>query len=171
MKSPCIFVVVGGNSPSQNVVQSSWKIRDIFVQLQITINLEARPLGLILPSCLTRPSVADVADEANTADAEYNNLDNVDEANEVNWVDETSSVNEADVANMVDSFVEAKEDSIALLGSKFNSCFMMTSASVIAVAKISVVESVWNQIKICNNQPKRGCRCTVKGCFWFTAEG
>ena len=31
------------------------------------INLEARPLGLILPSCSTRPFVADVADEANTA--------------------------------------------------------------------------------------------------------
>jgi hypothetical protein len=50
-------------------------------------------------------------------------------------------VNEADVANMVDSFVEAKEDSIALLGGKFNCCFMITSANVIAVAKISVVES------------------------------
>ena len=78
--------------------------------------------------------MADVADEANTADAAYNNLDNVEEANEVNWVDETSLVNEADVANMVDSFVEAKEDSIALLGGKFNS-------SVIAVAKISVIEA------------------------------
>ncbi len=82
--SPCIFVVVGGNSPSQNIVQSSRKIRDIFVQLQITINLEARPFGLILPSCSTRPSVTDVADKANTADAEYNNLDYVEEANEVN---------------------------------------------------------------------------------------
>jgi hypothetical protein len=50
-------------------------------------------------------------------------------------------VNEADVANMVDSFVEAKEDSTALSGSKFNCCFMITFASVIAVAKISVVES------------------------------
>ncbi len=50
-------------------------------------------------------------------------------------------VNEADVANMVDSFIEAKEDSIALSGGKFNCCFMITSANVIAVAKISVVES------------------------------
>jgi len=43
--------------------------------------------------------------------------------------------------NMVDSFVGAKEDSIALSGGKFNCCFMITSANVIAVAKISVVES------------------------------
>ena len=50
-------------------------------------------------------------------------------------------VNEADVANMGDSFVEAKEDSIALSGGKFNCCFMITSANVIAVTKISVVES------------------------------
>jgi type III secretory pathway component EscR len=64
-------------------VQSSQKIRDIFVQLQITTNLEAEPLGLILPSCLTRPFVADVADKANTADVAYNNLDNFKEANEV----------------------------------------------------------------------------------------
>ena len=42
---------------------------------------------------------------------------------------------------MVDSFVEAKEDSIALSGGKFNCCFMITSASVIAVMKISIVES------------------------------
>jgi hypothetical protein len=40
VKSLCIFVVVGDHSPSQNIVQSSQKIRDIFVQLQITINLE-----------------------------------------------------------------------------------------------------------------------------------
>ncbi len=85
--------------------------------------------------------MADVADKANTDDAVYNNIDNFEEANEVEWVDETSFVNEADVANMVDSFVEAKEDSIALLGGKFNCCFMITSANVIAVAKISVVES------------------------------
>ena len=50
-------------------------------------------------------------------------------------------VNEADVANMVDSFVEAKEDSIALLGGKFNCCFMITSDNMIAVEKFSVVES------------------------------
>ena len=52
-------------------------------------------------------------------------------------------VNEADVANMVNSFVEAKEDSIALSGGKFNCCFMITSANanVIAVGKISVAES------------------------------
>ena len=50
-------------------------------------------------------------------------------------------VNEADVANMGDSFVEAKEDSIALSGGKFNCCFMIISANVIAVTKISVVES------------------------------
>ena len=41
-----------------------------------------------------------------------------EEANEIDWVDETSLVNEADVANMTDSFVnankEANEDSIAL---------------------------------------------------------
>ncbi len=43
MKSPCIFVVVGNHIPSQNIVHSSQKIRDIFVQLQITINLEAGP--------------------------------------------------------------------------------------------------------------------------------
>ena len=60
--------------------------------------------------------MADVADKANTDDAVYNNIDNFEEANEVEWVDETSFVNEADVANMVDSFVEAKEDSIALSG-------------------------------------------------------
>ena len=42
---------------------------------------------------------------------------------------------------MVDSFVGAKEDSIALSGIKFNCCFMITSANVIAVVKISVVES------------------------------
>ena len=93
--------------------------------------------------------MADVADEANTADAVYNNLDNFEEANEVDWVDETSLVNEAYVANMGDSFVvaneeaneEANEDSIALLGSKFNYCFMITSDNMIAVAKISVLES------------------------------
>ncbi len=65
-------------------MQTSRKIRDIFVQLQITINLEAGPLRLILLSCPTRPFVADVADEANTADAVYNNLDNFEEANEIN---------------------------------------------------------------------------------------
>ncbi len=89
--------------------------------------------------------MADVANEANTADVAYNNLDNFEEANEVHWVDETSLVNDADVANMADSFVEAKEednkDSIALSDSKFNCCFMITSANVIAVAKIPVVES------------------------------
>ena len=42
---------------------------------------------------------------------------------------------------MVDSFVGAKEDSIALSGSKFNCCFTITSANVIAVEKISVDES------------------------------
>ena len=54
-------------------------------------------------------------------------------------------VNEAGVANMADSFLEANEeaneDSIVLPGSKFNFCFMITSVNVIAVAKISVVES------------------------------
>ncbi len=43
--------------------------------------------------------------------------------------------------NMVNSFVEAKEDSIALSGGNFNCFFMITSANVIAVAKISIVES------------------------------
>jgi hypothetical protein len=46
---------------------------------------------------------------------------------------------------MGDSFVEANkeanEDSIALLGSKFNCCFMITSDNMIAVEKFSVVES------------------------------
>jgi hypothetical protein len=82
MVTPCVFVVVGGHSPSQNIVQSSQKIRDIFVQLRITINLEAGPSGWIFPSCSTRPFVADSADEANTADVAYNNLDNFEEANE-----------------------------------------------------------------------------------------
>ena len=54
-------------------------------------------------------------------------------------------VNEAGVANMADSFLEANEeaneDSIALSGGKFNCCFMITSVNVIAVEKISVVES------------------------------
>ena len=76
---------------------------------------------------------------ANTADAAYNNLDYFEEANEIDWVNETSLVNEVDVANMTDSFVnaneEANEDSIALSsGGKFNCCFMITSANVIAVA-------------------------------------
>jgi hypothetical protein len=43
VKSRCIFVVVGNHSSSQSIVQSSQKIRDIFVQSQITINLEAGP--------------------------------------------------------------------------------------------------------------------------------
>ncbi len=51
--------------------------------MQITTNLEAGPLRLILLSCSTIPFVADVADEANTADEVYNNLDNFKEANEV----------------------------------------------------------------------------------------
>ena len=38
-------------------------------------------------------------------------------------------------------FIEAKDDSIALSGGKFNCCFMITSANVIDVAKISVIES------------------------------
>jgi hypothetical protein len=44
------------------------KDRDIFVQSQITINLGAGPLGLILPLCLTDESdKAIVADDANGA--------------------------------------------------------------------------------------------------------
>ena len=73
--------------------------------------------------------------------------------------------NDADVANMVDSFVEAKEDSIALSGSKFNCCFMITSASVIAVTKIFVIESACGiQSKYATINQKCGCRCTVEGC-------
>ena len=64
-------------------MHSSQKKRDIFVQLQITTNLEAGPLRLILPSCSTSPFVDDAANEANIADVACNNLDNFKEANEV----------------------------------------------------------------------------------------
>jgi hypothetical protein len=43
VKPSHILDVVNHHSPSQNIVQSSQKIRDIFVQSQRTINLEAGP--------------------------------------------------------------------------------------------------------------------------------
>ncbi len=43
VKPSRILDVVDHNSPLQNILQLLWKLKDVFVQLQITINLEAGP--------------------------------------------------------------------------------------------------------------------------------
>ncbi len=113
--SSFIFCLDGNHSPSQNIVQSSWKIRDNNNQFGISSGISCFRVASEFKSWYNNPLEADnaKANESNEAKADEANEANV--ANEADAVDanEDDDANEADLANKAD--VEAILNNNAVL--------------------------------------------------------